>query len=99
MEVVGFVYIAPTTIIAVGQKAVAFCRRAHRKVRCTPDTTLFIVRCLPRQPTVGVCINRPLDPPTPVAHRTVFCDLTPLSSSDRFSDLLTFAVAVAVDCW
>jgi hypothetical protein len=34
----------------------------------TPDSpvrtgnTLFIVRCLPRQPTVGVYSSRPLDP-------------------------------------
>ena len=33
-----------------------------------------------------VCISRPLDPPALVAHRTVFCDLTPLSYS-RPSDV------------
>jgi hypothetical protein len=45
------VFIAPTTILAVGY---ALCRRAHRTARCAPDTALFIVRCMPRQPTVGV---------------------------------------------
>jgi hypothetical protein len=28
----------PQPHIDVGQKAAAFCRRAHRSVRCTPDT-------------------------------------------------------------
>jgi hypothetical protein len=26
-----------------------------------PDRALFIVRCLPRQPTVGACSSRPFD--------------------------------------
>jgi hypothetical protein len=48
----------------------------------TPDSpvrtghTLFIVRCLPRQPTVGVCSSRPLDPTITRlsgAHQTVWC--------------------------
>jgi hypothetical protein len=36
MEVVGVVFIAPTTIIVVGQKAAAFYQLAHRTVPCTP---------------------------------------------------------------
>jgi hypothetical protein len=72
------VFIAPTTILAVGW---AFCRWAHRTVRCAPDTKLFIVRCLPRQPTVGVWSSRPLTLPILVAHRTIRCDLTSLTSS------------------
>jgi hypothetical protein len=44
----------------------------HQTVRCTPDMTLFIVWCLPRQPTVGVCSSRSLDSCTGQsgAHRT-----------------------------
>jgi hypothetical protein len=45
------VFIAPTTILAVGW---AFGRWAHRTVRYEPDMTLFNVRCLPRQSPVGV---------------------------------------------
>jgi hypothetical protein len=86
MEVVGVVFITPTTIITVGEKGAAFCRRVHQTVRCTPYTTLFIVRCLPRHSTVGMCSSHSLDPPAPVAHRTVRCDLTPdrLWLSDGF---------------
>jgi hypothetical protein len=38
MEVVGVVFVAPTIIIVVGQKATALCRRAHRTVRGTSDS-------------------------------------------------------------
>ena len=56
------VFIAPTPKLAVGQKAAAFCRRAHRTVSCTTGQALCSVRCTPRQSTVGVCSSRPLDP-------------------------------------
>jgi hypothetical protein len=62
IEVVGVVFIAPTPIIAIRQKGGAFYRRVHRTVLCAPDMTLFIVRRLPRHPTVGVCSSQPLDP-------------------------------------
>jgi hypothetical protein len=45
------VFIAPTTILVVGCSVY---RWAHRTVRCALDTLLFIVRCVPRHPTVGV---------------------------------------------
>jgi hypothetical protein len=54
----------------------------HRTVRCTTGQALCSVRCMPRQPTVGVCSSRPLDPTVTVcpvhtgqsgAHRTVWC--------------------------
>jgi hypothetical protein len=51
------VFIAPTTILAVGW---VLCRWAHRTVRYAPDIVLFIVRCVPRQPTVGVWSCRSL---------------------------------------
>jgi hypothetical protein len=52
----------PHPQLAVGQKAAAFCRREHRTVRCTTGHVLCSVRCTPRQPTVGGCSSRPLDP-------------------------------------
>jgi hypothetical protein len=76
------VFIASTPKLAVGQKAAAFCRRVHRTVRCTTGHLLCSVRCTPRQPTVGACSSRPLDPTVAVcpwhtgqsgAHRTVRC--------------------------
>jgi hypothetical protein len=73
---VGVVFIAPTPKLAVGQKAITFYRRAHRTVRCPTGQALCSVRCMPRQPAVGVCSSRPLDPTvTRVsgAHRTVRC--------------------------
>jgi hypothetical protein len=42
-------------------EAVAFCRRAHRTVRCTLDMHCSLSGALPRQPTIGVCSSRPLD--------------------------------------
>ena len=48
----------------------------HRTVRCTTGHLLCSVRCTPRQPTVGACSSRPLDPTVavcPLAHRTVRC--------------------------
>ena len=78
----GEVYIGPNSNIAVGQKAAAFCRRVHRTVRCTTGHCTVDVRCTPRQPTVGACSSRPLDPTVAVcpwrtgqsgAHRTVRC--------------------------
>jgi hypothetical protein len=72
------VFIAPTTILAVGW---AFCRRAHQIVWCAPDIPLFIVRCLPCQPSVGVWSSRPLTSHVLVAHRIVRCDLTSLTAS------------------
>jgi hypothetical protein len=57
-------------------EVVAFCRRTHRIVRCPPDMHCSLSAALPRQPTVGVCSSRPLDPTvtqTVSAHRTVRC--------------------------
>jgi hypothetical protein len=51
------VFIAPTTILAVG---CVLCQRAHRTVRCVL-----------RQPTVGVLSSRPLTSSVLVVHRTV----------------------------
>jgi hypothetical protein len=34
----------------------------HRTIRCTTGQPLCSVRCTPRQPTVGACSSRPLDP-------------------------------------
>jgi hypothetical protein len=45
-------------------------------VRCTTGQPLCSVRCTPRQPTVGACSSRPLDPTVavcPVLHRTDRC--------------------------
>jgi hypothetical protein len=72
--VVGGLFIAPTTKMAVGE---LYCRRAHRIVRCA--TGHCPVR-QPRHPTVRV---RPLElltcgpPDSPVVHRTgpVHCSL------------------------
>jgi hypothetical protein len=50
--VVGGIYIAPTTKVAVGEGC---CRRAHRTVRCATGHCLV---CQPRHTTVGV---RPLE--------------------------------------
>jgi hypothetical protein len=58
----GGIYRPQPHFLAVEQKAAAFYRQAHRTVRCALDRALFTVWCLPRQPTVGVCSNRLLDP-------------------------------------
>jgi hypothetical protein len=58
----GGIYRPQPHFLAVGQKAAAFCRQAHRTVQCALDRALFTVQCLPRQPTVGVCSSRLLDP-------------------------------------
>jgi hypothetical protein len=42
----------------------------------TPDMVLFIVRCAPRQPTVGVWSGWPLNSFVLLRHRTVQCVLT-----------------------
>jgi hypothetical protein len=68
-----WVFITPTIILAVG---CALCRWAHQIFRCAPNTALFIVRCVPRQLSVGVCSSRPLDLTLPRlcgAHQTVWC--------------------------
>jgi hypothetical protein len=83
--VVGGVFIAPTTKVAVGE---AVCRRAHRTVRCA---TGHCPMRQPRHPTVGV---QPLEllttgpPDSPVVHRTVtvhcsVCLLAPAVTSAR----------------
>jgi hypothetical protein len=83
----GWYLLPPIPKLAVGQKAAAFCRRVHRTVRCTTGQPLCSVRCTPRQPTVGACSSRPLDPTVaicpvhtgqsgadcPVHHRTDRC--------------------------
>jgi hypothetical protein len=51
---VGLVFICSNLHMAIGQKVGAFYRRAHRTVRCAPDTVPFIVRCMSRQSPVGV---------------------------------------------
>jgi hypothetical protein len=54
----------------------ADCPVPHRTVRCTIGYCTVDVRCTPRQPTVGACSSRPLDPTVAVcllAHRTVRC--------------------------
>jgi hypothetical protein len=84
------VFIAPTTILDIG---CALCRWAHRTVWCAPDTALFTVRCMPRQPTVGVLSSWPLKSSVLVAHWTVRCDLT----SQTISDFLMLQTAVVVD--
>jgi hypothetical protein len=61
MEVDWVVFIAPTTIIVVGQKAAAFCRRAHPSAHQTRHCSL----------SGAYHVSRPLDPPAPVAHRIV----------------------------
>jgi hypothetical protein len=53
-------------------EAATFCRRAHRIVRCTLDMHCSPSSALPRQPTVGVCSCRPLDP---IVTQTVWCTL------------------------
>jgi hypothetical protein len=40
----------------------AFCWRAHRTVQCTSNIHYSLSEALPRQPTVGKCISRSLDP-------------------------------------
>jgi hypothetical protein len=62
------VFIAPTNILVVG---CILCRWAHWTVRYAPDTPLFIVRCVPRQPIVGVWSSWPLNSPILVVHRIV----------------------------
>jgi hypothetical protein len=42
----------------------------------TPDTILFIVRCVPRQPTIGVWSGWPLKSFVLLRHRTDRCILT-----------------------
>jgi hypothetical protein len=53
-------FLASPTLLAVGQKATAFCWRAHRTVRCTPDKHCSLSGALSCQPTVEVCSSRPL---------------------------------------
>jgi hypothetical protein len=48
----------------------------HRTVGGTTGHCTVDVRCTPRQPIVGACSSRPLDPTVavcPLAHRTVRC--------------------------
>jgi hypothetical protein len=96
------VFIASPTLLVIRQKAATFCRRAHRTVWYASDTALFTVRCLTRQPTVGVSSSRPLDPSAPVAHWTAGgTSDSPVQPSDRcdllsVSDLLTPSL---VDGW
>jgi hypothetical protein len=48
----------------------------------TPDIALFIVRCMPRQQTVGVWSSRSLTSSVLVVHLTVRCYLTSQTVSD-----------------
>jgi hypothetical protein len=92
MVVVGGVFIALTTILAVGR---VLYRSAHRTVWCAPDTSWFIVRCVPRQPTVRVWSSWPLKSSILVAHQIVWCYLT----SQTVPDLWTHQTEVAVNSW
>jgi hypothetical protein len=56
------VFIASPTLLVVGQKAVALCRRAHQTVRCTLDKHSSLSDALPCQSFLEVCSSRPLDP-------------------------------------
>jgi hypothetical protein len=46
------VFIASPRLLTIGQKVAAFYRRAHRTVRCAPDSALFTVQCLSRQQSI-----------------------------------------------
>jgi hypothetical protein len=54
-----------------------------------PDTTLFIVRCTPHHPTVGVWSSWSLNSSVLLGHWTVGCDLT----SQTVSELLALQAA------
>jgi hypothetical protein len=89
------VFIAPTTILVVG---CSVCWRAHQTVQCAPDMELFIVQCVPHQPTIEVWSCWPLKSFVLVVDRIVRCDLT----SQTISDLLTLQAMVhstADDHW
>jgi hypothetical protein len=56
------VFIAPPhTIIAAGQEAAAFCRRAHRTVHCTTDKH-YSVPCHVIQPLGSIAVDRWIRP-------------------------------------
>jgi hypothetical protein len=61
------VFIAPTTIPVVAVNA------NIEQSGGAPDTLLFIVRCVPRQPIVGVWSCWPLKSSVLLRHRTVWC--------------------------
>jgi endogenous inhibitor of DNA gyrase (YacG/DUF329 family) len=81
------VFIAPTTILAVAGDG-------------TPDMTLFTVRCVPRQHTIGVWSGWPLKPcpiaapDSSVAHRTC-----PVRSDFIAWHLTSHYTPFAVDRW
>jgi hypothetical protein len=90
------VFIASPTLLAVGQKATAFCRRAQRTVRCTPDKHYSLSGALPRQPTIEVCSSRPLDP---TVTQTVRCtpDSLVLQPESPFGPLCVDCLGVPSD--
>jgi hypothetical protein len=60
LQMIGWVvFIASPTLLAIGQKASAFCRRAHRTVRCTPDS---LVPCHVSRPLGSVAVDRWIRP-------------------------------------
>jgi hypothetical protein len=62
LQMVGWgVFIASLTLLVVGQKQQLLSTGTPNSPVRTRYTQ-FIVWCLPRQPTIGVCSNRPLDP-------------------------------------
>jgi hypothetical protein len=61
---VGVVFIGPNPISSRWTESNSFLSTG------APDRALFTVLCLPRQPTVGVCSSRSLDP---IVTRTVRC--------------------------
>jgi hypothetical protein len=71
----GGIYRLPT-LLAVGQKAAAFCRRAHQIVRCAPDIHYSLSGVCHVSRSLGsVAVDlwiRPL-PRLSGAHRTVWC--------------------------
>jgi hypothetical protein len=70
----------------------AFCRRAHRTVRCTPDTVRCPIYFLKQR-------SRPLPTIADLAHRTVRCTPdSPVPPSDRWPDHVSRADSSA-DRW
>jgi hypothetical protein len=92
----GVPFIAPRQLGAVESKSgrliFAFCRRAHRTVRCTPDTVRCPIYFLKQR-------SRPLPTVADLAHRTVRCTPdSPVPPSDRWPDHVSRADSAA-DRW
>src|SRR5688572_1047818 len=75
-----------------GKAILAFCRRAHRTVRCTPDTVRCPISFLNRR-------SRPLPTVADLAHRTVRCTPdSPVPPSDRWLGHVSRADRAADRC-